>query len=311
MYIRTYVHIHVCILAISLTIYHSYYTYNILVLKECLCGNSSGKLCFFNVTDMSVAIAENTPGGVIKFTTPERASMEFGILLAEIVKVLEEDEPTNLLLLQSISSTLTIQNNSEVHIFNHKQLEEIQACNRIRTLLTINLRCCYRWDDFKMLIWLMSSLNSEKCVNLLKSFETKVDSKMKLKQIDEYCKKKKLCFSEEYHKMSAIVNNKNFDKISNEEYLELKYFISEQCGVEDYVISPLCNASPSSLILEWYIPLTAVTHMIDIAFKNRNMFMKKSIVYVKISSVVVLDCRDSVSDIINTYSYCNNKKLNL
>ena len=291
--------IYTFVLAISLT---SYYTYNILDLKACSCGNNSGKLCFLNVADMSVAIAGNTSGGVIKFTTPERASVEFGFLLAKIVEVLQEEEPTNLLLLQSISSTLTIQNNSEVHVFNPKQLEEIQACNNIRTLLTINLRHCYRWDDFEMLIWLMSSLNSEKCVNLLEAFKVKVDSKMKLKQIYEHCKQNKLCFSEEYHKMFAIVNNKDFFKITNEEYFELKYFISEQCGVEAYVMSPLCHASPSSLILEWYIPLTAVTHMIDMAFKNRDIFMKKSFVYIEISSTVVLDCRDSVSDIVNTYT---------
>ena len=244
MFIYTYV------LAISLTIYRSYYTYNILDLKACSCGNNSGKLCF-NVADMSVAIAGNTSD---KCTTPERASVEFGILLAEIVKVLEEDESTNLLLLQSISSTLTIQNNSEVHIFNHKQLEEIQTCN-IRTLLTINLRHCYRWDDFEMLIRLMSAINSEKCVNLLETFKVKVDGEMKLKQIDEHCKQNELYFSKEYHKMFAIVNKDCF-KITKEEYDELKYFISKQCGVEAYILSPLTQASPSSLISEWYIPLT-------------------------------------------------------
>ena len=61
------------------------------------------------------------------YTTPEQASVEFGILLAEILKELQRDETTNLMLLKAISSTLTIQNNSKIHVFTDKQLEEIQA----------------------------------------------------------------------------------------------------------------------------------------------------------------------------------------
>ena len=236
-----------------------------------------------------------------KFATPEQASMEFGVLLAEILKELQKDKDTNLMLLKAMSSTLTIQNDSNVHVFTDKQLEEIQACDSIPTLLMNKLRHCYRWDDFSMLNILMLSINSERCVNLLETFKVKIDSKMKLQQIYEYNKQKECCFSEEYHKMVAIVNNKLFLKITKEEYKELKYFISEQCGVEDYVISPFNKAHSSSLILEWYIPVTAVGHMIEMALSNHSSFYKKNFVYVKISSRVVLDCRDSVSHYIHAY----------
>ena len=259
--------------------------------------------CFVDVKDMPVAIMGTHSENFVRFTTPEKASAEFGILLAKILKELEKDESDNLMLLKAMSSTLTIKNNSDIHMFTDKQVEEIQACNKIRPLLMNKLRHCYRWDDFSVLTVLMSSIDSEKCLNLLETFKVKIDSKMKLQQIYEHCKQTECCFSEEYHKMVAIVNDKFFFTITKEEYEKLKHFISEQCGVEAYVVSPLSKASSSSLILEWYIPCTAVAHMIKIASKNESVFIKRNFVYVKISSTVVLDCADSVSYFIDYIPY--------
>ena len=174
-------------------------------------------------------------------------------------------------------------------------MEEIRACNSIDTILTGKLRHCYRWDDCSMLYKLMLSVNSTSCLNLLKKFQVKVNSEMKLQQIYEHCKQKGFEFSEEYHKIVAVVNDKIFSDITLEEYHVLKHFVSEQCGVEDYVISPFIKASSSSLILEWYIPVTAVNHMITIGSNSEDKFVKNCIVYLKISSIVILDYRDIVS----------------
>ena len=221
--------------------------------------------------------------------------MEFGILLFEILEELEKNETKNLRRLKAISSSLTIQNNSKVHVFTDTQLKEIQACNKINILLTDKLRHCYRWDDFSMLTVLMSSIKSTKCLKLIKNFEIKVNSKMKLQQIYEHCKEHGFKLTEEYHKIIAIVNDKLFSDITLEEYHVLKDFVSEQSGVEDYVISPFTKASSSSVILEWYIPVTAVGHMIKIALRNKRIFFKNCFVYMKISSSVILDCRNIVS----------------
>ena len=244
---------------------------------------------------MQLAITGTHSENLIQLTTPEEASAEFGILLTKILRELEKDESTNLLLLKMMSSTLTIKNNPDIRMFTDKQIDEIQACNNIQTLLMKKLRHCYRWDDFSILTVLMSSIKSKTCLNLLEKSRVKIDSKMKLQQICEYCKQTEYSFSEEYHKMVAIVNDKFFFTITKEEYEKLKYFISEQCGVEAYVMSPLSKASSSSLILEWYIPCTAVAFMIEIASKNKNVFIKRNFVYFKISTTVVLDCTNGVS----------------
>lgn len=230
--------------------------------------------------------------------TPHEASVEFGILLDEIVEELEKNEASNLRRLKTVSSTLTIQKASKDRVFTDGQLEEIQACNSIYTLLVYKLRHCYRWDNFSMLTKLMSSIKSKRCLSLLKNFEVKVNSEIKLQQIYEYCKQKSFEFSTEYHKIVAIVDDKIFSEITIKEYEILKHFVSEQCGVEDYVISPVTKIAVSSLILEWYIPVTAVAHMIKIASSNKVNFIKNCFLYLKISSTLILECRDTVSALL-------------
>ena len=244
---------------------------------------------------MSVATKDTPSEKLDHFGTPDEASVEFGILLNEIIKELKKNETSNLDTLKTISSTLTVQNNSKVRVFNDRQMEMIRACNSIDTILTDKLRHCYRWDDCSMLHILMLSVNSKNCLSLIKKFQVKVNSKMKLQQIYEHCKQNRVEFPKEYHKIITIVNDKIFSDITLEEYHILKHFVSEQCGVKDYVTSPFIKASSSSLVLEWYIPVTAVDHMIEIASSNIRRFTKNCFVYLKISSSVILDHRDMVS----------------
>ena len=247
------------------------------------------------MVDTLVTTKDTHSGHLVQFGTPDEASIEFGILLSEIIEELEKNEISNLRKLKTISSTLTVHNNSKVRVFNDRQMEEIQACNDIYTILTYKLRHCYRWDDCSMLYKLMLSLNSRRCLSLIRNFQVKVNSEMKLQQIYEHCKQKGFECSEEYHKIIAIVDDKIFSDITLEEYRVLKHFVSKQCGVEDYVISPCIKASSSSLILEWYIPVTAVDHMIEVASSNKSNFNENRFLYLKISSSVILDNRDMVS----------------
>ena len=242
--------------------------------------------------DILVATENVHSESLVHFSTPDEASVEFGILLDEIVLELEKNEAGNLRRLKTVSSTLTVRKASKDHVFTDGQLEKIQACNSIYTLLVNKLRHCYRWDDFSMLTLLMSSIDSKKCLSLLKKFEVKINCKMKLQHIYEHCKQTSAKFSAEYHKIVAIVDDKIFSKITQKEYNVLKHFVSEQCGVEDYVISPVTKITVSSLILEWYIPVTAVAHMIKIALNNKGNFAKNCFVYLKISATLIFDHRN-------------------
>ena len=229
-------------------------------------------------------------------TKPEEASAEFGVLLNEIFKVIMENETDNLELLKSVCSSLTIKDNSGINLFSDEQLETIMTCTSVKLLFFVRLRKCWRWDDFSVLSVLVASLRSDRCAMLLAKYEEKLDAKMKLKEIHKYCENKKE-FPEGYHKMVAIIH-KLFSDITKEEYDEIKQFVSQCCGVESYAISPFIKASSSSLILEWYIPKAAVAYMIETASDNKQLFIDHGFVYLKITTSVIFDEWDTVSEFI-------------
>ena len=251
------------------------------------------------VLDVAVPV-KDIQSESVQCYTPSKASVEFGVLLDDIVQELEKDKTKNLRVLKTVSSTLTIHEKSNTLVFTDDKLEEIQACNSIETLLINKLRHCYRWYDFSLLTEFMKFMKSETCLSWLKNFEVKVKSELKLQQIYEHFRQNRIKLSEECHKVVTIVDNKSYSDITQEEHDTLKRFVSEQCGVEAYVIL-LSNGRTSSLILEWHIPVTAVTHMITVASSNIENFTKECFVYLKISSTVILDYRDMVSDSLRIY----------
>ena len=242
--------------------------------------------------------------------TPEQASIEFGILLANITKQLAKNEVENLDLIKFVCSYLTVKDDPSTLFFNEEQRKEIDASSNLRTLFKENLRHCLRWDDFSLLKKIVESLDSPQCINLINQFEKKIYSRIKLKEIHEHCKQQSKSLPEGYHKMVAIVTNKYFLHITLEEYRELKEFILHHCKVDSYVMSPFTDLSIGSLLMEWIIPSTAVSHMIEMATMNANVFISENFIFLKISSTVIFDRRNNVSligvckQMYDIYTYC-------
>ena len=229
-------------------------------------------------------------------TTPHRASSEFAILLTNIIKELKKNESENLEIVKSVCSFLTIKDDPGVLLFNEEQQEAINACDNIRTLFTKNLRGCWRWDDFALLKALVQSLKSSKyCETMLRQFEQKLDSQMKLQQIYDHCMQEQRDIPDGYDKMVAIVDDKIFSRITKEEFDKLKEFITTHLGVKSYVLPPFHKAGHSSLLLEFFVPAAATLLLIEAATKNMDEFIKESFVYLRISLNVIFDVRQNVS----------------
>ena len=231
----------------------------------------------------------------------DEASVEFGVLLRKILKILTKNKSENLKLLKSICSTLTVKNDTKMSVFSKEQLIVIMAYDDIELLFLVELRNYWRWDDFSVLSVIVSSINSKKCETLLDQYKGKIDAKIKLSEIYQQCEKEK-DFPKGLHKMVAVTS-KSFYNITKKEYSELKHFISQHCGVEAHAISPFIKALSSSLILEWYIPGAAAAYMIEMATGNKNLFINHGFVYLKITTSVILDERCgsavSISKLIN------------
>ena len=191
-------------------------------------------------------------------------------------------------------SHLTIdvnEENSDVLLFNDDQLDAICKCGTVRILFRTKLRHCWRWDDFSLLKAIVQAVGSLACVSLLEQYEQKLDSKMKLQEIFDFCVQEACSLPEGYEEMVAIISNKLFYQITKEEYEKIKQFTSEHCRVKPYVLLPFKRVSSSSLLVVWPIPSTAVSYMIYMATTNVDSFMNKSFIYLKISTSVIIDQR--------------------
>lgn len=234
--------------------------------------------------------------------TPQQASVEFGILLSKIIRQLSKNEAENLELIKMVCSFLTVGDDQSSLLFSDEQQEAIQACDNMRTLFTKTFRHMWRWDDFSLLKTIIQSLDSaDGCETLIEQYEKKLYSQIKLKEIQEFCKQECTSLPRGYHKMVAIVQEKSFLSITLEEYNEIKAFILQNCKVEPYIISPFIKASVSSLLLEWLIPSSAVSHMIKMATDNSKEFIVQNFVLLKISSMKIFDKRDNVSYVNNEF----------
>ena len=258
-------------------------------------------MCFTDKNDPDAVKSTSiiSSSSTVLITTPHQASTEFSILITYIIKELKKNESENLETIKSVCSFLTIKDDPGVLLFNEEQQEAIDACDNIRTLFTKNLRGCWRWDDFSLLKTLVQSLeSSEHCETMLRQFEQKIDSQMKLQQIYEHCIEEQRDIPDGYDKMVAIVRDKIFSRITKEEYDQLKEFISSHLGAKSYVIVPFYKAAHSSLVLEFFVSVTAISHLVEMAIKNMDDFVKESFVYLRISVTVIFDLRQNVSLLI-------------
>ena len=227
------------------------------------------------------------PAKTAKDKKPNVDSAQFGILLTKILKELTKNEADNLEMIKSVCSTLTTDDESNDLYFNEEQLKKIDTCSQLRTLFVHQLRGLWRWDDFPLLIAIVQPFGS--CQEMIQNYKSKLCSEMQLKHIYEHCKQENLTIPDGYDKMVAIIKNRNFYEITLQEYHELKQFTSRHCGVKSYVICPFCKADSHSLLLEWYIPFTAVKHMVDTAGKNIHAFTMEGFIYLKISETEILN----------------------
>ena len=239
------------------------------------------------------------PSNII--VTPDQASTEFAILMKNIIKELKKNENEYLEDIKDTCAYLTIKGDPNVFLFNEDQREAITACDNIRTLFTGHLRGCWRFDEFPLLKKLIQSIDSDRCEEMLNQYEKKLNILMKLQDIHEHCKQEKQTVPPGYHKMVAIVENKIYSRITKEEYDELKEFVLKHCEVEEHFLFPFCRAAPSSLILEWFISVTAVSYMVKTATRNANVFIMNGFVYLRISSHVIFDKRINMVSIISKF----------
>ena len=180
---------------------------------------------------------------------------------------------------------------SDTLLFSDEQLDKINKCATFEQLFTI-LRKHWSWKEYSILKTIIATCESKEADDELDKFE---------KLMSSYCGM--ILISEEYSPDELPVNyvklcitiDKPYKSLTLQDYYDLRAFIFEHLNVQKYIAFPFIKFLFSSLHLEWYIPMQAVSHIIKAVHQNKDIFIQNSIVLIKIGDKSILDVQSGLS----------------
>ena len=195
-----------------------------------------------------------------------------------------------LTLCKDLCTNLTI-GDSDVLVFSDEQLDKINKCTTFKDLFTI-LRKHWSWKEYSLLKTIINTCESKEAEDELDKFEKLMSSCYGMKLISEECSPDELPV--DYVKL-CITIDKPYKSLTLQDFREVQAFIFKHLDVQKYVALPFIKFLFSSLHLEWYIPVQAVSHVIKMAHQNKKVFIQKSIVLMKIGDRSLLDVQSRVA----------------
>ena len=193
-------------------------------------------------------------------------------------------------LCKEICCNLTI-GDSDTLLFSDEQLDKIFGCTSFQQFFNI-LRKHWSWKEYSLLKNIIKECESKEAEAELDKFEKLMGSCCAMKLIsDEYPPSQ---LPENYVRL-CVTAAKPYKSLTLKDYDELRTFIFTHLDVQKYAALPFIKFLFSSLHLEWYVPMQAVSHIIKMVHQNKKVLIQNSIVMIKIRDKIILDVqRESV-----------------
>ena len=199
--------------------------------------------------------------------------------------------PDKLELCKEICCNLTI-GDDDTLLFSDEKLNKIYECTSFQQLFNI-LHNHWRWKEYSLLKTIITMCDSEEAEAELEKFEKLMASCCAMKLISEEYSPTELPGN--YVKLCITVA-KPYKRLTLQDFDELRIFIFEHLDVKKYIALPFIKFLFSSLHLEWYVPMQAVSYIIKMIHQNKEIFIQNSIVMIKIGDKSILDVqRESLS----------------
>ena len=191
---------------------------------------------------------------------------------------------------KELCSNLTICDNSDVLLFNDEELMRINKCTSFQQLFMI-LRKYWNWKEYSILKTIIAICDSEEAEAELDKFEKLMSLYYGMKLLSDKYSPDELPVN--YIRLCITVD-KPYKSLTLQDFNELRTFIFQHLDVQKYIALPFIKFLFSSLHLEWYIPMQAVSHIIKTVHQNRELFIQKSIVLIKIGDKRILDVQSQL-----------------
>ena len=158
-------------------------------------------------------------------------------------------------------------------------------CTDFNELLII-LNWHLSWDEHSILTRIVDKCQSVKAREEIENFDKKLAEISESLEITSCPPEDDL--PPEFKKIGVIIN-KPFKTLSKHKYEEIKEFVFKQLDTRLYVTTSHVKVLFHPFCLEWYVSGQAVPYMINMAFQNKDAFVKEDFVFMQIGRTTIFD----------------------
>ena len=210
---------------------------------------------------------------------------EFSHLLVRIRRILSRspNQENNLEACKELCCYLKVSGNGNIPLFSTEKKKEIRNCKNFEELFDI---------ASQHLSWMEHSPLDE--------IIDECDSSDAVKEFNQYKKKMGACQAlgiissadsdpPEGFERVCVVINQPYKQLTIEDYDRIKSFIFTNLNVHRYVTTGYIRVLFDSLHLEWHVTTQAIPHMINMANKQRALFIRRSYVFMQIGKQIIIN----------------------
>lgn len=212
---------------------------------------------------------------------------DFRTLLISVSAILDSstNRESDLENCKNYCSSLRTSDNSDQPLFNSEDSSLICECTDFSKLLRI-LNWHLSWDEHSILTHIVAKCQSVKAQEEVENFDKKLAAVCEgLEIMSTTCE---YDLPPEFKKICVTID-KPFTSLTKSKYEEIKEFVFGQLDTKHYVASPYVKILFHSLHLEWYVTGQAVPFMINMAFQNKDVFIKEGFVFMQIGENTIFD----------------------
>ena len=213
---------------------------------------------------------------------------EFSRLLLRIRRILSRapNWKDNLEACKELCCYLKASGTANISLFSQEKLTEIDKCRDFKEYFEIVIQHL-SWNEYYILSQIIDECGSDEAEQEFDQYKKKVALSKGLEIISST----KSSPPPGFEKFCVIID-KPYKQLTVEKYEEIKKFIFDNLEVHRYVTTGYISVLFDSIHLEWHVTVQAAPHMITIAHKCQEFFMRNSYVFMQIGKDVI----------INTYS---------
>ena len=208
-----------------------------------------------------------------------------------IRNILEKNCDDKLKFCKEFCSNLATTYDPNELLFNDGELKKIKGCATFEQLFDL-LRRHWSWKEYSILKTIIAICESQEADDELNKFEKLMGSCYGMILIFEEHTSDELPAN--YVNLCVTID-KPYKSLTLKDFDKLQTFIFDHLDVKKYIALPFIKFLFSSLHLEWYVPMQAVSHIIKMAHLNKKSFIQKSIVLIKVGDKSILDVQSESS----------------